>query len=301
MPADLDSSISPAAARRRLRQRRNARIKAIRRLHMHFGLILMPLVLLYGVTGLLFNHPTIFAAGTTEQISEDMLASLVWPEAEAVANSAIQQLAEAGIEVERAPNDKAGYEDYVIIDSTGTDERRRYRVWPNDSYGTVRITPTTDARVSPFPNRLEPFAADLLQSLADDIAETDEQQGARVRLAPGVEFAVMLDGKKWVLEVDGRDGRLDARPVSEPTRPYDVRTFLTRLHRSHGYSRDDSSRWLWALAVDVTSSMMVFWAISGMIMWWQIKPTRSLGMAFVVLGVIAVFALGWAMLRAIYY
>jgi hypothetical protein len=35
--------------------------------------------------------------------------------------------------------------------------------------------------------------------------------------------------------------------------------------------------WLWALFEDLLGLTMVFWAASGMLMWWKIKPTRVIG------------------------
>ena len=56
-----------------------------------------------------------------------------------------------------------------------------------------------------------------------------------------------------------------------------MRRFLTRLHQVHGYTYSLGARWVWAVFVDLMSGVMVFWGISGVFMWWQIKMTRTLG------------------------
>jgi len=57
-PALSDGSSTTRAPRWRVMQ-------VIRRLHLYFGLFLLPWAILYGVTGFLFNHPTAFADAPT--------------------------------------------------------------------------------------------------------------------------------------------------------------------------------------------------------------------------------------------
>ncbi|MAH64889.1 MAG: hypothetical protein CMJ27_00625 [Phycisphaerae bacterium] len=44
-------------------------------------------------------------------------------------------------------------------------------------------------------------------------------------------------------------------------------------------------RSLWGVLVDTTTALMIFWGLSGIIMWWQIKPTRFNGGIAIVMGV----------------
>jgi hypothetical protein len=54
-------------------------------------------------------------------------------------------------------------------------------------------------------------------------------------------------------------------------------TFLERMHRRRGYrepyARDDA----WGFTVDAAIVGMIFWCLSGMWMWWEIKTTRFWG------------------------
>ena len=45
-------------------------------------------------------------------------------------------------------------------------------------------------------------------------------------------------------------------------------------------------RWVWAVVVDAMFVSMVFWGVSGLFMWWQIKRTRVVGAALLTLAVL---------------
>jgi hypothetical protein len=70
------------------------------------------------------------------------------------------------------------------------------------------------------------------------------------------------------------------------------RSYLLSLHLAHGYPFEITVRWFWAIAVDLMFASMIFWGISGLIMWWQIKRTRRIG--WLLLFISAVFAFGLA-------
>lgn len=64
---------------------------------------------------------------------------------------------------------------------------------------------------------------------------------------------------------------------------------LERMHRRRGYERDHAADGIWAFIVDSFIAVMLFWVLSGFILWWQMKATRRLGLAFA-LGGAAIFA-----------
>ena len=53
--------------------------------------------------------------------------------------------------------------------------------------------------------------------------------------------------------------------------------FLNRAHFRHGYDQPYFAARSWALTVDLVVGAMIFWAFSGLLMWWEIKPARALG------------------------
>ena len=66
--------------------------------------------------------------------------------------------------------------------------------------------------------------------------------------------------------------------------------FLERFHRRRGYATGYRLDTSWAVTVDAVIVGMVFWALSGLWMWWEMKVTRAFGaLAFV--GGIGLFAL----------
>ncbi|MGY8827785.1 MAG: PepSY-associated TM helix domain-containing protein [Candidatus Latescibacterota bacterium] len=65
--------------------------------------------------------------------------------------------------------------------------------------------------------------------------------------------------------------------------------FMNRLHHFHGYG-DDGRFWLWGLFVDIASAAMIFFAASGIYLWYVLKKDRRLG--WIILGGSTAYALG---------
>ena len=64
---------------------------------------------------------------------------------------------------------------------------------------------------------------------------------------------------------------------------------LERFHRRRGYATGYALDTVWAVSVDLFIAAAVFWALSGLWMWWEMKVTRALGLAAVLTGT-ALFA-----------
>jgi hypothetical protein len=81
-----------------------------------------------------------------------------------------------------------------------------------------------------------------------------------------------------------------ARKIRIEKQDFRSSTFLERMHRRRGYQQpyvlDDS----WAFCVDLAVVAMVFWSLSGLWLWWELRPTRLWGAACGGLG-LAVFVL----------
>jgi hypothetical protein len=76
--------------------------------------------------------------------------------------------------------------------------------------------------------------------------------------------------------------------VIEKTEPR-AHALLERFHRRRGYDTGYALDTAWAVSVDVVIVALVFWALSGLWLWWEMKATRVLG-ALGLLGGLAVFA-----------
>jgi len=66
--------------------------------------------------------------------------------------------------------------------------------------------------------------------------------------------------------------------------------FLERMHRRRGYEQPHVRDDLWAFSVDMVIAAMVFWALSGLWMWWEMRATRAWGLVCAAVGV-SLFAL----------
>ena len=69
--------------------------------------------------------------------------------------------------------------------------------------------------------------------------------------------------------------------------------FLNRFHRRRGYQQPYASDIAMAISVDAVIVAMVFWALSGLWMWWEMRATRGWGVACAVtgIGIFTLFAL----------
>ena len=127
---------------------------------------------------------------------------------------------------------------------------------------------------------------------------TDE---VKVGFIPDLSFYLEADGKKWVARYNVLQGSLTGRPADTdpPGERLSVRRFLTKLHRTHAYTYSIGSQWFWAVFVDLMSGVMLFWGVSGLLMWWQIKRTRSAGLLLMIASVVIAGVLTVGMWQAL--
>ena len=59
--------------------------------------------------------------------------------------------------------------------------------------------------------------------------------------------------------------------------PYRTNVMLERFHRRRGYATGYALDTVWAVTVDLVIAGMIFWVLSGLWMWWEMKATRKLG------------------------
>ena len=70
-------------------------------------------------------------------------------------------------------------------------------------------------------------------------------------------------------------------------RRFRLNNFLTGIHTRGGYQQDSLLNDAWALIVDLVCLGMVIWAISGIIIWWQVGQTKFWGSVFLAGGVLS--------------
>lgn len=67
--------------------------------------------------------------------------------------------------------------------------------------------------------------------------------------------------------------------------------FLERMHRRRGFQHPYAIEDAWAFSVDFFIAAMLFWALSGLWMWWEMKATRQWGWASLAIGLVLFSAL----------
>ncbi len=291
----------------------------IRRIHLFSGLFMLPWVLLYGFTALLFNHPTYMPGAKTsiEHFKLDLSGQSHLPKAKDLAQLVVdwaqQTLNESSSDqkIELIRPELAAYTRQAVASFETDTETVSVILDINSSSGYLRKTLKQIDEPDSNAEETEQAAPALENSLRLSLQENPgialkkgfaevvkqyEYEKLNLRGIPTFEFHALVDGEPRVLRFsqgDRRRGRNQGsddllKPykgvlsiVGQQPRELSLRSYLLRLHTAHGYPVQQNSRWFWAIAVDLMFASMVFWGLSGVFMWWQIKRTRKIG--FVVL------------------
>ena len=300
---------APAPVVFRGRSRLRAFVQLLRRLHLYTGLMMLPWVLLYGITAFFFNHPTFFSDQATTTFDATSLQGTPLSPPPVAAELAEQVV--AALRVCAKPEgryslvnpEQARFTREFAFATVKTGDREvSVLVEINGNSGTVRSRPATPAKVeevAPFATggrsasqpkvssiKLENPLHERVKAAVPAILERTGYPTGEVTVTsvPDLSFLMEHDGKLWRVTYNAQTGVLAGRlPDESPGEPLSTRRFLTRLHLAHGYPSEVNTRWAWAFAVDATGFIMVFWALTGVVMWWQIKSTRWLGLLVLLL------------------
>jgi hypothetical protein len=77
-----------------------------------------------------------------------------------------------------------------------------------------------------------------------------------------------------------------ARTVAIEREEFRALTFLERMHRRRGYTQPYALDDTWGGTVDLAVVAMVFWSLSGLWLWWELKSTRGWGTVSLVSGLV---------------
>ena len=271
-------------------------MKIMRRTHLYAGLFLAPWVAMYGLSGLIFNHGNWFAPGGCDPAPKpvewtvDVTALPQWPEPSVLAHKVVAAL-------NAAAKDKVGAAEYRLsaeglpklqggLSLQGQDE----------AGGSVSLSfdrqerKGTTLHSPPGPPeeqvKLETNDAELLNATKDAMlaaaGKADQKLSATKWTGDGdfprLSFPVERGKERRVATYDLRSGVVSLSPEPRSMR---VPDFLTSLHTSHGYPSEKKSemmRTVRAVFVDAMAFLMCFWALSGIIMWLQLKQLRRQGL-----------------------
>jgi hypothetical protein len=300
MSFDEFTLLRPAASTLRW----NAAMKWLRRLHLYTGLLLFPWIILYGITACLFNHPDWFSdRSAAEQLT---IPGHVEPGklAEQVVASMRKHCDDNGMtgkQLRLIKAEEAHFSRQLVAQATLVDGQT-YTVSVDLATGQG----STRAR-SPRPTNKGPAFAQGNHTLEDSPADRVKQaipealkkagldcKEVQLQTSPELEFQLDVDGELWEMRYSLQRGTLNARN-SESTSNLSVRNFMLRLHTAHGYPNEQNIRWFWAIVVDVMFVAMVFWGLSGLFMWWQLKAQRRLGILLLVISASLATWLTWGM------
>lgn len=288
----------------------------VRRLHLYLGLFLFPWAVLYGFSGFLFNHPAIMNSQPLRSFDRSAWSGTAMErpvDPHASVRTVIAQLESRGGPfanvkwIETEPVRYAGDFAFGKIDTEEGEISLLFDVLGNG--GTIRqgpakpaapprpapfevIPPALPAAAAPeFENRLSQAdtLADQLQSSVPQLQKALGLSGRPpvITSVPDLLFVVESDGQLWRAAFNSLKGTLTAKPL-EAAAPLPWRNFLLRMHTTHVYpfSRG-STKWLWVLGADVMALVLIYWGISGLLMWWQIKSTRRWGLAVLAVSAVA--------------
>ncbi|MEW4486600.1 PepSY domain-containing protein [Thalassoglobus sp. JC818] len=272
-------------------------MQLIRRIHLYSGLLLLPWVLLYGITGAMYNHQWLFPEVAMQPLSEEVIATTPmkeFPTPEGFAQQVVDtlQAATPQSEILLAENSRAEFTGDLL-----------FEVFANGERHVVHIDPVTqESHLVTFPENPEtpvPVIEDLQSFIKID---NDPHVSALNSVRPLLDEAGITSGNpkpfgwaklNFLATVDGelarvtyvlKDGHVDVTHYNGDD-GFTPRAFFMRLHTSHGQSPHWNGRSLWSLFVDTMAIAMVTWALSGVLMWWQIKRTRWIGAALLLISI----------------
>ena len=294
----MTESTPTTAPRKKPRRRANQRVlKWVRRTHLYTGLLLLPWALLFGASGMLFNHGAWLSNNVRveklppETVEEALGLERLDPQA--VAAAVVAQLnarqgseGESGLRLVQPSS--ATISGSLRFDARSDGATHSIQVSPVN--GTAKITTRAE------PDRKAPDSASFMEqpmTLAAAELDVDPEDVGALLEAAGIQEASVPEpnarssprllfkvsdgeGRVWNTGYDLSTGEFSGRAADEPA-PMDARSVMTRLHKVHHYPDSVGPRWFWTLAADATGATLVFWGISGLFMWWQLKPTRAAG------------------------
>ncbi|MCA9049020.1 MAG: PepSY domain-containing protein [Planctomycetaceae bacterium] len=275
----------------------NLRI-VIRRLHLYSGLFLLPWVILYGITGAMFNHLELFPRAAIQPVpkeSVDLTKVSEFPTADTMALQVTEALRRSGeIHDITLPEDiRPSYTGDVMFEVKRDGLRHVLQIDPV-SHATELVTHPPEDPAQKNLNvglsrvELKPDPHDLMQQAAGQMfggmGFSDAANPAPLGWTK-LNFLATVDERPVRITYVLKDGHIDVSPYNgQSGMPW--RQWFLRMHTTHGQPPYWNGRMFWSLAVDIVAVAMVCWGLTGLYMWWQIKRTRRIGIALIALSLL---------------
>jgi hypothetical protein len=269
-----------------------------RKIHFYAGLVMIPFLFVFGVSGFLFNHSTYFhgrksetfALERTEQISN------LLPDLDSLAYGLKNVLTDKGVLVDGMRISDLKFDENLVVRSSTS--KADYRLEFNLSNDYVRLLTLPDfAENATIDFGKQNIGVDGLnqniEKLSDNILKNKNLESGKTRIQrmPYLTFKAsnrshsyliglnVLNGDYYVDDLDKKDFKLDY--------------FLLNLHQEHGYPIGEvNTKTIWVLFADCLSILLMVWAITGIIMWLKIKKQLIIGLVLTAISIgITVFIL----------
>ena len=265
--------------------------RVVRRVHLYLGLWLLPWLCFYGLSGVLFNHPGLFESVQARRLAADDFAQSVAWSAPRAAQSVVSALNGAqpqtstGERYRLDPSYAPRFAGYTMLTAPAPDGR--YTLFVHIERGVGVLVHRTPPQ--PVSTRFERLQLELpeLSTAAVERAASGllQRQGlpvlAELRADPKVSPTLRLrvldeQDQAWNLEYDSYSGAVTGRLQATPPTLGIAQLFST-LHTTHHFPLRPGPLLVWALFQDLLGAAMVLWSLTGIVMWWQLKPVRLLG------------------------
>lgn len=274
------------------RRARGRALRLVRRVHLYAGLVLTPWLMFFGLSGMLFNHPNIGEEVRGRRVSAEDLRALSdlqpW-NTDAAARSVLKAINESGQPggpYRLDPGFQSTFSGYAVLNAPA----------PDGGYMLILDVATASgvlvhkkARKSPdgstFPRLklpIPPFSSERLEQHTEGLLAArglphERDLRAHPKIAPELRLRVLdTKGVAWNLSYATRDGELTGRRADRFPN-LGVTQILGDMHKTHHFTLDLGATWFWALFEDLLGTAMVLWAVTGLVMWWQMKRTRIAG------------------------
>ncbi len=215
-------------------------------MHLFFGLFLLPWVLLYGVSGFLFNHPTAFSDEPTLTFTHDDVRGTPLerlPRPAQLAEEVVAALQEKGRSYRMVRPDEAAYSrSRVTVQARGKSVEHTVLVDLADGTGVVRSNPSVGDKSVPFAAksgiRIATSLSECLENGTPVVLRKlglDADEARPPGTLPELTFFVEAEGRVWKATYQPGRGSVSARPADAPEQGLTVRRFMTQLHLAREY------------------------------------------------------------------
>ena len=297
--------LDEAASARSGRSRYNRMMRILRRIHMYLGLFMLPFVLIYGVSGFLFNHGQVLAPYDIRRLGSEpgqrILETL--PQPAALADTILQRLTEELPDRTFSMTDPADAR-YTVTMGFRTHEGdvRHHLVFEAENWTAEIHSATPKPKVKTPLGDLKKLnigsaLRDSVIKVAESIYQTHDQPTGRVdhQWGPQLRFDVESNEESWTMFYNLGNRAIWAHSATGTEGRNTGRDYLLGLHLAHTYPIHPNVRTAWAVMVDLMSVTMILWAITGGAMWWQMRNVRRSGTILLIISLIWTIGLSYLM------